>query len=712
MTIHGTSLFYSARSNAQVQNQSPPNDENFILLSSNNNRTNMNKISHSENPICNKRIQRNHNIDKSIMNRTTADVLSSNHHNDKNNGNDDGGDPPALMLKRNLFGVSADCNTATGDQQEKQKQQKEKQTVNPFYQSPIPERQVQTLKEFHSPMEEGNNNNNCNNNNGGPLWNTPPSTQQKKLSLGTVSVRRIRNDDSNNKRRVIMAPLLNDDELDDDEHQMYTEYSKCSPTGGATKFQCSTLFASNPNFTSVDADGHAKISTVTKKKDATLPFDEISPTDVTLLNTNTPSSEVEFKRKKAYDELHQLHAVVETAGRNDRPSSTRLVNAPSNEFHQIPPQSVMKKKARKKMFLDSNNTSSQLPSSSLPNTTIINNHNYNNNSNRFDDDFELLTTLGSGSFGMVYKAKSRLDGCMYAIKAAHNECRSRNDRERMLMEVYALAALSDLPDPSTIHIVRYHQAWMQDNRLYIQNELCSSSLLDLLRMNYFEDNVDNSVNVEKENAKELKKFKLLREMLLALKLVHEHGMVHLDIKPENIFVKNDDQFKLGDFGLANSATTTEEVEEGDSRYMSRELLLGGGNQEDLTKSDIFSLGITMYEVCSRKKLPANGQQWQDLRNGLIVFDGDGVSPTSNDMQQIVRQMMCQDFRGRPSAVELLGSKKQLMSQEQRQLIIERNKVAEANLALNAQHQKMLKHLKPAPAKRGLKRFNTWSASGI
>ena len=51
-------------------------------------------------------------------------------------------------------------------------------------------------------------------------------------------------------------------------------------------------------------------------------------------------------------------------------------------------------------------------------------------------------------------------------------------------------------------------------------------------------------------------------------------------KPENIFVKND-QFKLGDFGLVSKASNHNDVEEGDSRYMSMELL--SGDHGDLTK---------------------------------------------------------------------------------------------------------------------------------
>lgn len=54
---------------------------------------------------------------------------------------------------------------------------------------------------------------------------------------------------------------------------------------------------------------------------------------------------------------------------------------------------------------------------------------------RFHGDFDIISELGKGSFGCVYKVLSRLDGCMYAIKAAHRQAKGRADRDRMLKEV-------------------------------------------------------------------------------------------------------------------------------------------------------------------------------------------------------------------------------------------------------------------------------------
>jgi serine/threonine protein kinase len=156
---------------------------------------------------------------------------------------------------------------------------------------------------------------------------------------------------------------------------------------------------------------------------------------------------------------------------------------------------------------------------------------------------------------------------LYAIKAAKREARGTNDRDRMLQEVFALSSLSDKACVNSMHIVRYHQAWMEGNRLYIQTELCDGTLLDQMRQGG-------------EVIDEQGRYKLLREILLALKLVHESGMIHLDIKPENIFRKSG-MYKLGDFGLVSKIENHDDVEEGDSRYMSLELLRG--ELDDLTK---------------------------------------------------------------------------------------------------------------------------------
>lgn len=315
---------------------------------------------------------------------------------------------------------------------------------------------------------------------------------------------------------------------------------------------------------------------------------------------------------------------------------------------------------------------------------------------RFATDFEIISRIGDGSFGTVYKCRSKLDGCKYAIKETKRAARGPTDRDRMLKEVYALAAICDQADTATFHIVRYHQAWMDDDqKLYIQTELCTSTLSHEIMQNKL-------INLDR-------RFKLLREILLALEFIHRNKMVHLDIKPDNIFIK-DGKFKLGDFGLASKHQTKNtrgndhtnyyygEIEEGDSRYMSMDLLRE--DHHDLTKSDVFSLGATMYEICINRSLPSDGQEWQDIRKGRLA----PMNNTPMELQSIIVSMMHPHIDERPSASELL-TKKQLLSEEQKLLQLERTKVLEAKVALAAQQAKLKKL---SPPKKALIRANTWN----
>jgi wee1-like protein kinase len=255
-----------------------------------------------------------------------------------------------------------------------------------------------------------------------------------------------------------------------------------------------------------------------------------------------------------------------------------------------------------------------------------------------------------------------------------------------LQQVYALAALSDQADTANFHIVRYHQAWMEHDRLYIQTELCSGTLSD---------------EMNREMLSTPRRYKLLREILLALDFIHRHNMVHLDIKPENVFLKND-QYKLGDFGLVNKASASQDVEEGDSRYMSMELL-SGDNRSDLTKSDIFSLGITMYEICLGRQLPMNGPEWHDIRAGKL----SPLPGTDRDMANIIQRMIDPNPMNRPASMSLLKHP-QLLSDEEKALNVERTKVIQANIQLAAQQQRM----GVGPPKRSLTRANTWSGTSL
>lgn len=99
-----------------------------------------------------------------------------------------------------------------------------------------------------------------------------------------------------------------------------------------------------------------------------------------------------------------------------------------------------------------------------------------------------------------------------------------------------------------------------------------------------------------------------------MQFIHEKGIAHLDLKPDNIYVKNG-VYKLGDFGCATLVDRSLPIEEGDARYMPLEIL--NEKYDCLDKVDIFCLGISIYELVRGSALPESGTQFLNLREGKM-----------------------------------------------------------------------------------------------
>uniref|UniRef100_A0A914VD32 Membrane-associated tyrosine- and threonine-specific cdc2-inhibitory kinase n=1 Tax=Plectus sambesii TaxID=2011161 RepID=A0A914VD32_9BILA len=248
----------------------------------------------------------------------------------------------------------------------------------------------------------------------------------------------------------------------------------------------------------------------------------------------------------------------------------------------------------------------------------------------FDQCFEKEKKLGEGSFGEVFRVRSKEDGRRYAVKRALERFRNANDRQLKLIEVQKHELL-----PKHCNLVNFVRAWEENGRLYIQTELCECSLSEFANSQH-----DISEQVL---------WNFLVDLLLAVKHLHDFHLLHLDIKPENIFITHDNVCKLGDFGLIfdlkmGDITT---AQEGDSKYLAPEMLDGRIGKP----ADIYSLGLTMLELACDLDLPSNGIGWQMLRNGQLPEDL--MTHLSPDLGRLIRWMMDPDPDRRPSAEQLM-----------------------------------------------------------
>jgi len=249
----------------------------------------------------------------------------------------------------------------------------------------------------------------------------------------------------------------------------------------------------------------------------------------------------------------------------------------------------------------------------------------------FEQAFTIEALVGAGCFGNVFRVKSKEDNGLYAVKIAREAYRGTTDRAQKLEEVRKHQLL--LPHFNCVH---FYQSWEEKGRLYQQFELCESSLMELAESEH--------------EISESRIWSYLVDLLLAVEHLHDHGLIHMDIKPENIFIGRDGRAKLGDFGLVIDLAKddTAHAQEGDPRYLATEIL----ESKAFTKAaDIFSLGVTILELACDLDLPKHGPLWHKLRK-------EGPDPAlltrlSHDLRRVIQLMMTNYSDRRPTVKQML-----------------------------------------------------------
>ena len=141
------------------------------------------------------------------------------------------------------------------------------------------------------------------------------------------------------------------------------------------------------------------------------------------------------------------------------------------------------------------------------------------------------------------------------------------------------------------------------------------------------------------------------QILEGLSTIHSRRIVHRDIKPGNIFIKND-QIKIGDFGLSirYSKHLKQKNIEGTPLYFAPEITEKDCNE----KVDIFAFGITLYEMCSC--FYTRQEKYDDIEK-LKKYNevNEKVRKNFPEETELIKLMVKKDVKERPSAKEILES---------------------------------------------------------
>ena len=202
---------------------------------------------------------------------------------------------------------------------------------------------------------------------------------------------------------------------------------------------------------------------------------------------------------------------------------------------------------------------------------------------RLDGRYEITELIGQGGMANVYKATDVLDNRIVAVKILKREF-SESDEflRRFRNESKAIAVLSHP------NIVKIYDMGFSEKLQYIVMEYIDGITL--------KEYIDSERVLNWKDA-----VHFIIQILRALQHAHNRGIVHRDIKPQNIMLLTDGTIKVMDFGIAKfareeSMTATDQAI-GTVHYISPEQARGGYSDE---KSDIYSLGVTMYEMLSGK----------------------------------------------------------------------------------------------------------------
>ncbi len=201
-----------------------------------------------------------------------------------------------------------------------------------------------------------------------------------------------------------------------------------------------------------------------------------------------------------------------------------------------------------------------------------------------DERYEVLQLLGEGGMGCVYRARHRVLGRQFALKALRPElAQDLTLAERFVQEARAAAAISH---PNVVSITDF--GMLDHGQPYFVMELLEGRTL-------------SSVLRERGSIEPEQVALIARSIASALSAAHEVGVIHRDLKPDNVILLGDETvpsaLKVLDFGLAQllgkRRLTRDDIVYGTPQYMSPEQAAG----EPLdARVDVYSLGILMYEM--------------------------------------------------------------------------------------------------------------------
>ncbi len=257
--------------------------------------------------------------------------------------------------------------------------------------------------------------------------------------------------------------------------------------------------------------------------------------------------------------------------------------------------------------------------------------------------YDLLEELGHGGMGVVYRARHMHLGTLRAVKVLiAGEHASVESIMRFQREAAAVARMGKHPNIVSVHDLGEERgiAW------YAMEYVEGKSLRDRLKERAYRP---------EEAAR------LVEKVARALHYAHGHGIVHRDVKPENVVVREDGDPQVMDFGLARDVESNARISVvgaamGTPNYMAPEQV-EGRHQECDARTDVYSLGATLYEILTGAFAHpghAVAQVFEHIRRGDIVPPRRLRPDVPRDLETICLKCLAPERARRYATAEALA----------------------------------------------------------